>query len=358
MKKFMVLLLVFLVAFSAYGCTQREKLYVLNWGDYMDEALIKEFQKEFGVRVSYKPVGSNEEMASLLKAQNAVYDLVFPSDYMIDKFVEEELIQGIDFSLLTNWEDLDINDTLFGLYESYGFGDYVVPYAWGTIGIMYRTDVAGLETVIQTEEWAALFEYGSTYRVGMYDSPRDAVAAALLYLGYSVNSEDEGELAEAEVALTNANFTAWGEDNLKGRIIAGTLDVALVFSGDYFSEYYAAIEDEREIKFGFHVPQTTNVWMDAMVIPTIAGNVALAHEFINFLLREDVALRNYEYIGYAPPYDIIYDQIFTEIQNEFGGLANNFDPFPEGTFREMYIYGSNERSTLITNILQRAKASG
>ncbi|MDD4184260.1 MAG: hypothetical protein PHI01_02490, partial [Candidatus Izemoplasmatales bacterium] len=133
------------------------------------------------------------------------------------------------------------------------------------------------------------------------------------------------------------------------------LDLALVFSGDYFSEYYAAIEDEREINFGFYVPETTNVWMDAMVIPSIAGNVPLAHQFIDYLLREDVALINYEYIGYAPPYDLIYDQIFEQIETDFGGLATNFDPFPEGTFRQMYVYGSDERSDAIVNILQRAK---
>jgi len=357
MKKLLTIIATMLITISIYGCQSRERLYVLNWGDYMDESLVEEFENEFNVRVKYKSVGSNEEMASLLKAENAVYDLVFPSDYMIDKFVSEELIQPIDFDQLTNFEGLSINATLADLYEDYGFGDYVVPYAWGTIGIMYRTDIDGLEALLQAEEWDVLFEYGDTYRTGMYDSPRDAVASALLYLGYSVNSEDETELSQAEAALTNANFYAWGEDNLKGRVIANTLDLALVYSGDYFSEYYSAIEDEREINFGFYVPNSTNVWMDAIVIPSIANNVPLAHQFIDFLLREDVALTNYEYIGYAPPYDLIYNQIYTEIENDFGGLAANFDPFPEGTYREMYVYGSDERSDLIVNILQRAKAS-
>ncbi|NLZ62020.1 MAG: extracellular solute-binding protein, partial [Acholeplasmataceae bacterium] len=301
--------------------------------------------------------GSNEEMASLLKAKNAVYDLVFPSDYMIDKFVEDDLIQTIDFSLLPNHETLSLNQTLAGLYEGYGISDYVVPYAWGTIGIMYRTDKPGLKELLEAKEWAVLFEYGDTYRTGMYDSPRDAVAAALLYLGYSVNSENEDELAEAEAALKNAGFYAWGEDNLKGRVIANTLDLALVYSGDYFSEYYSAVEDERVINFGFYVPNATNVWMDGMVIPKIARNVPLAHKFIDFLLREDVALANYQYIGYAPPYDLIYDEIYAEIETDFGGLAANFDPYPEGSIREMYVYGSNERSKSIVDILQRAKAS-
>lgn len=355
MKKGFLVLVVWLLATSVYGCSQKEKLYVMNWGDYIEPTLIAEFEKEFSAKVGYKEVGSNEDMASLIKAENATYDLVFPSDYMIDKFIQEELVQAIDFSLIPNLERLSVDETLLGLYSQSGFTDYVVPYAWGTIGIMYRTDSSGLETLLETEGWGAMFEHGSAYRVGMYNSPRDAVGAALLYLGYSVNSEAENELLEAENALKAANFYAWGEDNLKGRIIDGTLDMALVYSGDYFSEYYSAIDDEREVNFGFYVPEATNVWMDAIVIPTIAENLPLAHAFINFLLREEVAITNYEYIGYAPPYQSFYDEIFTQIETDFGGLASTFDPFPEGAERQMYVYGSDTRSNAIVDILERAK---
>jgi spermidine/putrescine-binding protein len=355
MKKALVLLLSLAFVLTLTACSYKDKLYVLNWGDYMDESLIKQFEKEYRIDVKYKPVGSNEDMASLLIAQNAVYDLVFPSDYMIDKFIQDEMIQPIDFSLLTHFDELELNPTLASLYAESGFSDYVVPYAWGTIGIMYRTDKVGLQDFVESEGWAALFESGSTYRAGMYDSSRDAVAAALLYLGYSVNSEDGDELEQAENALRDANFHAWGEDNLKGRILANTLDLALVYSGDYFSEYYAAIEDGRAINFGFYVPESTNVWMDAIVIPNIAQNITSAHLFIDFFLREEVALQNYEWIGYAPPYITIYDQIYDQILSDFGGLASTFDPYPQGSLREMYVYGSNERATELAHILARVK---
>ncbi|MFA5290419.1 MAG: hypothetical protein WC351_05195, partial [Candidatus Izemoplasmatales bacterium] len=129
MKKALVLLLSLAFVLTLTACSYKDKLYVLNWGDYMDESLIKQFEKEYRIDVKYKPVGSNEDMASLLIAQNAVYDLVFPSDYMIDKFIQDEMIQPIDFNLLTHFDELELNPTLASLYAESGFADYVVPYA-------------------------------------------------------------------------------------------------------------------------------------------------------------------------------------------------------------------------------------
>ncbi len=356
MKKIILIFLAIFTLSATYGCTQKEKLFVMNWSDYLDPDLIDDFEKEFNVKVSYKQVGSNEEMASLLQAGNAVYDLAFPSEYMVDKLIQEELIQTINYDLIPNLELLSVIPKLDDLYSETDISGYIVPYAWGTIGILYRTDVEGLEELLLSEDWDALFKHGETYRTGILDSPRDAIGAALMALGYNVNSDDSGELAEAEALLINANVYAWGEDTLKSRVIDGTVDMALVYSGDYFSEYYSAIYDEREVNFSFYVPETTNVWMDSIVIPTISANYELAHTFINFLLREEVALQNYEYIGYAPPYQTFYDQIFTQIQTDFGPLAAAFDPFPDGSSREMYQYGSSARSQSLIDILQRAKA--
>ncbi len=295
MKKIVFLSVLSLLMVALISCTAKPKLYVLNWGDYADLNLIEVFEKEYDVKVVYREVGSNEEMATLLQANSSPYDIAVPSDYMIDKLKSLQLIQPIDFTKLTNYDDLTVIPELYQLYEANGFSDYIVPYAWGTIGILYNTDNAGLKTLIETEGWAALFEHGETYKVGMYDSPRDAVAAALLYKGYHVNSENQAELLEAENALKAGKFTAWGEDNLKGLVIQGTLDMALVYSGDYFSEYYLAIEDAVEINFDYYVPETTNIWVDAMVIPTSAQNLDLAHQFIDFFLDYDNALQNSDY---------------------------------------------------------------
>ncbi len=352
MKK-LVLLFVFVAALTTLvACSQKPKLYVLNWGDYMDTDLIAAFEEEYGVQVSYKPAGSNEEMATLLQASNTPYDIVIPSDYMIDKLIQEDLLQEIQFDLLTNYESLNVIDKLETLYQDSTIAPYLVPYAWGTIGIMYNTTNPDLKTFVETNQWGALFQSGS-YRAGMYDSARDAVASALLYLGYHVNSDDTTELAAAENALKNAGFTAWGEDNLKGLVISGNLDLALVYSGDYFSEYYVALEDEIDITFDFYVPDVTNVWLDAMVIPKNSQNVELAHQFIDFFLRPDIAIQNSDYIGYAPCYQQVYDLMISE---EYGYDFDTFDPYPAGAVRQMYVYGSDDRQNRIVQILSRAKS--
>jgi spermidine/putrescine-binding protein len=355
MKKVMMVCLFLLGTLALMGCSSKPKLYVLNWGDYIDEDLIDAFEDTYGVKVVYRQVGSNEEMATLLQAGSSKYDIAVPSDYMIDKLKTLNLIQPIDFSLLTNWNDLTVIPELFNLYESMGFADYVVPYAWGTIGILYNTDKAGLQALIEAEGWAAMFEYGDTYKVGMYDSPRDAVGAALLYSGFNVNSEIESELLAAENALKAGKFKAWGEDNLKSLVIQGTLDMALVYSGDYFSEYYLALEDQVRINFDYFVPETTNVWVDGMVIPTVSQNIELAHQFIDFFLVYDHALQNSDYIGYAPCFAEIYDTMVND--SDYGYDFATFNPYPDGSIRQMYQYGSNAKSEALVGILARAKAA-
>ncbi len=352
MKKGILIVLVLSFGLVLMGCTLKPKLYVLNWGDYMDPAIIDAFETEYGVRVIYKQVGSNEEMATLLQSQTARYDIAIPSDYMIDKLTEEGLLQPIDFDLLVNFDPSNIIPELSQLYTNLTYAPYLVPYMWGTIGIMYNTEVVGLAELMETEDWGALFEHGDEYSVGMYDSPRDAIAAGLLYCGYNVNSETVTELAAAEAALTNAQFSAWGEDNLKSMVIDGTLDMSLVYSGDYFSEYYIAEADGVTINFDFYVPVTTNVWLDAMVIPEQSQNPALAHQFIDFLIQYDNAAQNADYIGYAP----VFTDVFLLMQSEeYGYVFPSYNPYPVGALRQMYVYGSDERATSIEQILYRAK---
>lgn len=355
MKKILFLGLISLLMFALIGCSSKPKLYVLNWGDYQDSEVRKAFEKEYNVKVVYREVGSNEEMATLLQAGSSAYDIAVPSDYMIDKLKDLGLIQKLDFSKLSNLNNLTVIPELYELYESSGYAEYIIPYAWGTIGILYNTSKTGLKSLVETEGWNAMFDYGDTYKVGMYDSPRDAVAAALLYLGKHVNSEETADLEAAETALKNAKFNAWGEDNLKSLVIQGTLDMALVYSGDYFSEYYLAVEDEIDVNFDYFVPNTTNVWVDAMVIPTTAQNVELAYQYINFFLNYDNALQNSDYIGYAPPFVEIYETMVND--SDYGYDFETFNPYPANTIRQMYQYGSNARSEALVSIIARAKAA-
>jgi spermidine/putrescine transport system substrate-binding protein/spermidine/putrescine transport system permease protein len=315
----------------------------------MDLDLVSDFEDEFDVKVVYEEVGSNEEMEVKIKAGTTKYDIVIPSDYMIDKLSQQDLLNEIDFDLLSNLDEVSFIEDATDLYSDSGISDYMVPYFWGTVGIMYNTDSVDEADLTGYD---VLFDTNTSYKIGMYDSARDSVAAALLYLGYSVNSNVTSELLEAETALKNGVFEIFGEDNLKGLVIEGNLDMALVYSGDYFDEVYAFEEDEVDINFGYFVPETTNIWVDGFVIPKISENVDLAHEFINFFLNKDIVVANADYVGYAPVIEEAYNTLV-----EDGYDYDNYDPFPVGTLREMYQFISDDRFERLNEILNAAKVN-
>ena len=350
MKKVMIFLSVIIFTVSLTACgSNTETLFVLNWGEYMDLDLVSDFEDEFDVKVVYEEVGSNEEMEVKIKAGTTKYDIVIPCDYMIDKLSQQDLLNEIDFDLLSNLDEVSFIEDATDLYSDSGISDYMVPYFWGTVGIMYNTDSVDEADLTGYD---VLFDTNTSYKIGMYDSARDSVAAALLYLGYSVNSNVTSELLEAETALKNGVFEIFGEDNLKGLVIEGNLDMALVYSGDYFDEVYAFEEDEVDINFGYFVPETTNIWVDGFVIPKISENVDLAHEFINFFLNKDIVVANADYVGYAPVIEEAYNTLV-----EDGYDYDNYDPFPVGTLREMYQFISDDRFERLNEILNAAKVN-
>lgn len=359
MKKLFIFVAVITLSLTLSGCSKirdaredanREKLYVLNWGEYMDMDLVEEFEDEYNVTVVYDEAPSNEQMEVRIKSGKTPYDIAIPSDYMIDKLRQQNLLQEIDYTKLTELDNVSFKTEVTELYSNKGYSQYLVPYFWGTIGIMYNTD-----TVLEADltGWDVLFEGSSKYQVGMYDSSRDAVAAALLYLGYDVNTAEASELAEAEQALKDGNFAEFSDDALKGRVIEGNLDLALVYSGDYFDELYAFEEDEIEPNFGYFVPDVTNIWVDAFVIPTTSENTDMAYNFINFFLREEVAETNADWVGYAPVISEVYDTLVGE---EYGYDYDNYNPKPEGSSRVIYEFISNERFDLLDQILNAVKA--
>lgn len=355
MKKILVFALFGFVALFGFHVEPIEaaanELVVLNWGEYMSPDLIERFENEFGVTVVYQEVGSNEEMETKILSGTADYDIAIPSDYMVDKLRQQNLLQEIDYTKLPALNDVSIKPEVLALYENKGFADYMIPYFWGTIGIMYNLDNVDEADLTGFD---VLFDPETEYKVGMYDSARDAVATALLALGYSVNSNDDTELSEAEALLKNANFSIFGEDNLKAQVIQGNLDMALVYSGDYFDELYVAEEEGTEINFGYFVPDVTNVWVDAFVIPTTSSNPDLAHAFINFFLQEDVAEENADWVGYAPVIEEVFNTL-VDPDGDYGYDYDNYDPFPAGANREVYEFVSNERFARLNEILNNAK---
>jgi spermidine/putrescine-binding protein len=349
MKKLLLLVSVLTITLVLSACGSKEKLYVLNWGEYMDPEIIEMFEDEYNVVVVYDEVGSNEEMEVKIKAGTTAYDVAFPSDYMIDKLRQQNLLNEIDYDLLGGFDDVTMKPEVEALYAGKGYEPYFIPYFWGTIGIMYNTDSVLEEDLTG---WDILFDPETNYKIGMYDSARDAVAVALLSNGHNVNSNVASELEEAGNTLKNANFELFGDDQLKTLVQAGNLDLALVYSGDYFDTLYVAEEDEVEINFGYFVPEITNIWVDGFVIPTTSENTDLAHKFINFFLNVEVSAQNSDWVGYAPVLTETYDLL---VSDEYGYDYDNYNPISETGSRQMFEFISDDRFDELNQILNAAK---
>lgn len=277
---------------SVIGCETKETLHILNWGDYIDEELIKQFEQEFNVYVQYDTLANNEEM--LIKLQNSdTYDLCFPSDYIIEKLIAEDLLHEINKDNIPNMVNIDEQ---FLNLEFDPNNTYSVPYMWGTVGILYNTTM--VEEPVTS--WGVLWDEKYAGQVLMYDSIRDTIGITLKYLGYSVNTRSEAEVAAARDKLLeqkeNGIVKAYLGDPIKDAMIGNEGALAVVYSGD---AVWCCEENED---LAYAVPmEGSNFWFDNAVIPKNAKNAELAEKFINFLNDPEVAKQNSQYIGYTTP---------------------------------------------------------
>jgi len=296
------------------ACSEQRTLYVLNWGDYINFDLVEAFEAEFNVRVVYEEVDSNESMYERIRSGNTNYDIAMPSDYMVERLKNEGLIRPLNQTRLL---DATFFPTVLNVTEQAGIDGWGSPYFFGSIGLMYRDAFAD---VVETYGFGVLFDptlVPAGTRIGMYNNPREAVGAALLYLGYSVNTTNDAELLAAENTLRQVSYSVIGDDNLKTLIANGNLDIALVYSGDFFDTFYVAVEEEVEIDFGFYSPISNNLWVDYMVIPNTTQDEDLAYEFINFFRDVDNALENHYYVGYAPPMVEVWNLLKEDPENDY-----------------------------------------
>ncbi|MDD4212623.1 MAG: ABC transporter substrate-binding protein [Bacilli bacterium] len=339
MKKFLVVMLICMSSLILSACKRGPALYVLNWSEYMSDELIGQFEAEFGVKVILETADTNEIMYTKIKGRTTKFDIAIPSDYMVHKLFQENLLVPFDLALLPNYEASLFDDTLQGLREDYFEGNEGVsaPYFWGSLGIMYNTEKAGAKALVEANGWRVFFDGTLTagYKVGMYNSSRDAIAAAELYLGYDLNTTSDTELTAVQNLLKAQNYNTWGTDNLKTMVSEGNLDIALVYSGDFFDILYATMEDNLDITYNMFVPDTNNIWFDAMVIPTTSQNPTLAHQFINFMLDPENAYLNATEIGYCPSLKSAYqamlnDPDYTDIITEY--------PYYPGTITNGFLY--------------------
>ena len=311
MKKLLVIILLVVLSglsltFLIIPATDLPKLYVLNWDEYISEDLIMKFEEEYDCKVVLEIAESNEIMYSRIKTNSADYDIAIPSDYMIGQMAQDGLIQKLDFKQIPNYDFEDeefIVPTLKAIIDSTELNEYLVPYFWGSLGIMYNTDIISeeefeAEANKYLEEgksvWNILFDKKYENMIGMYATSRDSIAAALMALGYSLNTINEAELTEAGKMLQQMNYKGWATDDLKVGVAGGKYGMALVYSGDYIDALYS-LDDASEANFKMYCPkEANNVFFDAMVIPTTSQNTELAHQFINFMIDNEVTEEEYK----------------------------------------------------------------
>jgi spermidine/putrescine-binding protein len=335
MKKLLVVLTLALVAIGLAGCDSRPVLNILNWGEYINDEVVAQFEEEYGINVKISVADSNELFYSKIKSKTTPFDLVIPSDYMIEKMVEEDMLLELDYSKLPNRTSVTYMEGVDQIFESMtattlartgntvDYTDYAVPYFWGTFGIIYNNRVAGLKQALETHGWAAYFEantYFPSARRGMYDVAQMAYASALFYLGENPNTYSSSLLAQARTVIQGGNFTQWGDDMLKRDIEANNLDMAFTYTGDYLDRLYIQLEEGKTLAqvqalFDIYIPETTMVFIDAMVIPDTAKNIDGAHQFINFLLDPEVVALNSEVVGYATALEEAYDIIVSYVND-------------------------------------------
>lgn len=331
MKKLFSLFMFSLLAITLSSCGGKgADLLILNWGDYISEEVILAFEEEFGVTVKVVTTDSSEQMYNSLINKTAEYDIVVPSDYMIDQMAHEELIHKLDYSKLSNYNENVFVPELKAIMDSENtksMAGYYIPYFWGSLGIMYNKKRAGVEEAVLEHGWKVFFEHNllpEGSKIGMYSVSRDALAAAELYKGYSLNSTNKNEIDECMNLLRKTDFDAWGTDDLKIKVSRGNLDIALVYSGDFFDAYYADLEAEEGDSsnvdnYDIYAPtNANNVFFDGMCIPKTSTNVDLAYEFINYLLAHENSYMNAEFVGYCPTVKTVFD----EITNDFEGWGD------------------------------------
>jgi len=291
--------------------TEKRVVNICSWGEYIDPNLIDQFQNETGIKVNYQTAESNEALYSLLKTGGANYDVIVPSDYMISLLIEEDMLAQLNFDNIPNF-------SLIGdAYKNLSYDPenlYSVPYAWGTLGIIYNPTMTGGDI----DGWDALFDPQYAGNVLMIRNPRDAIGIALMSLGYSVNTINTDEINEAYARLADAKqagvYQSFVMDEVFDKMETGEAAIAPYYAGDYVS----MLEVNEDLRFV--LPQGvggSNWFVDAMCVLKDAENKDEAEAWINFMCSTEASLANMDYIYYASPnqgaleqYPAYYEEVY------------------------------------------------
>ena len=322
------------------------KVVVYNWGEYLDPDVLDQFEEETGIKVIYEEFETNEIMYPKVAAGAIAYDVVCPSDYMIDKMLKNDLLAEINFDNIPNITN--IGETYMSWSEEFDPGNrYSVPYCWGTVGILYN------KTMVDdpVDSWDILWNEKYKDNILMQDSVRDALMVTLKKLGYSMNTESEEELAEATQLLIDQKplVQAYVIDQVRDKMIGDEAALGVIYSGE-------AIYTQRENEnLEYVIPKEgTNLWIDSWVIPKNAQNKENAEAFINFMCRPDIALKNFDYITYSTPNTAARELIEDE------DIRNSTIAFPTDDMLkncETFHYLGDELDNLYTEYWNKVKSS-
>ena len=309
MKKFYYLLLAIVLLVVLGGCTKEgnRKLYLYNWSDYIDEELVKAFTEETGIQIITDYFDSNESMYAKLRSGADGYDIVFPTSYMVEIMNAGGMLQTIDHVKLTNLKNIDRKFTALSVDSEM---EYSIPYMISTTGIGYLESELG---EVESLSWDIFASPDYASKMTMLNDVRETIGAALKYLGYSYNSRSGQELAEARDLLISwkRNLAKFENDQYKNGLVSGEFSICQGYSGDILQ-----VQEERD-DLCFIVPKEgTSISIDNMVILRNAKNADAAYEFIDYMLRGEVAASNIEYVYYLAPNTAAYDLLSDEILND------------------------------------------
>ncbi len=314
-------LLATLTILPMFGCGktyENGEVYVYNWGEYIDPDTIDMFEEKYSIKVIYDEFETNEMMYPKVEAGAVNYDVVCPSDYMIKKMIDNDLLAELDWNNIPN--ATNIGEQYFETSKEFDpENKYSVPYCWGTVGILYNTEKVDEPITSWSQLWDPKYEND----ILMQNSVRDAFMVALKLKGYSMNTLDPAELREATDALIEQKplVQAYVVDQVRDKMIGNEAAIGVIYSGE-------AIYTQRENdKLEYVIPEEgTNVWIDSWCVLKNAPNKENAEKFINFMCEPEIALMNFDFITYSTPNDaareLIEDDEIRNSEIAFPDLSN------------------------------------
>ena len=340
---------------AASGSANGGELYVYNWGEYIDEDVISQFEEETGITVVYDLFETNEEMYPVIEAGAVNYDVVCPSDYMIQKMRENDLLARLNFDNIPNIDQID--PAYMEMSQAFDpENKYSVPYCWGTVGILYNTKLLDELGVPAPTKWADLWDERLSGEILMQDSVRDAFMVALKKDGYSMNSESRDELEQAKQELIDQKplVQAYVIDQVRDKMIGGEAAVGVIYSGEmlYIQDEVASLGLDYDLEYV--IPEEgTNLWLDSWVIPKNAKNKENAEKWIDFMCRPEIAKANFEYITYPTPNKGAFELLDEDMQNN-KAVFPDIDSLKDS---EVYQYLGDDTDAIYNELWKEVKAN-